>query len=135
MLRVVWAIALGIHVFGHFGGNRNGRFRAAQFGKQPLVHSVGQGPEGRDPCTPAAQGPGPGPIHAYMQPLPDEDFLRVDVECDVGSTLSIMFHVNNSSMDPALVASIQFLLERPELNARYRAQVRNPPSIRGLRRS
>jgi hypothetical protein len=51
---------------------------------------------------PAAQSP--GLIHAYFQPVPNEDFLHVDVEFDIGGTLSVMFRVDNPSMDPALVA-------------------------------
>lgn len=73
------------------------------------------------PGMPAAQGP--GLIHAYFQPLPDEDFLRADVEFDADGTLSVTFRVDNPGMDPALAAKLQFQLDRLKLNARYRAQV------------
>ena len=70
---------------------------------------------------PAAQGP--GLIHAYFQPLPDEDFLQADADFDADGTLSVTFRVEKPAMDPALAAKLQFQLERLKLNARYRAQV------------
>jgi len=73
------------------------------------------------PGMPAAQGP--GLIHAYFQPLPDEDFLHADVEFDADGTLSVTFRVDNPGMDPGLAAKLQFQLDRLKLNARYRAQV------------
>lgn len=73
------------------------------------------------PGMPAAQGP--GLIHAYFQPLPDEDFLRADVAFGDDGTLEVTFCIDNPGMDPALVAKLQFQLTRLKLNDRYRAQI------------
>lgn len=73
------------------------------------------------PGMPAAQGP--GLIHAYFQPLPDEDFLHADTVFDADGTLSVTFRVDNPAIDPGLAAKLQFQLDRLKLNDRYRAQV------------
>lgn len=73
------------------------------------------------PGMPAAQGP--GLIHAYFQPLPDDDFLQAETVFEDDGTLSVTFHVDNPALDPGLAAKLQFQLDRLKLNERYRAQV------------
>ena len=73
------------------------------------------------PGVPAAHGP--GLIHAYFQPLPDEFFLDADVEFDADGKLLVTFRMNNPAMEPAVAVKIQSQLDRLKLNARYCAQV------------
>lgn len=73
------------------------------------------------PGMPAAQGP--GLIHAYFQPLPDEDFLHADTIFAADGTLLVTFRIHNPNMHPGLAAKLQFQLDRLKLNDRYRAQV------------
>lgn len=73
------------------------------------------------PGMPAANGP--GLIHAYFQPLPDEDFLHADIIFGADGTLSVTFRIDNPGIDPVLVGKLQFQLDRLKLNERYRAQV------------
>lgn len=65
---------------------------------------------------------GPGLIHAYFQPLPDQDFLRAAVSF-VDGALEVEFHVDGAGMDPDLAAKLQFQLDRLKLNERYRKQI------------
>lgn len=73
------------------------------------------------PDIPPAQGP--GLIHTYFQPLPDEDFLHADTVFAADGTLLVTFRIEEAALDPPLAAKLQFQLTRLKLNDRYRAQV------------
>lgn len=67
-------------------------------------------------------GHGPGLIHAYFQPLPNQDFLRAAVSFEAGA-LRVEFYVDGAEMDAGLAAKLQFQVDRLKLNERYSKQI------------
>lgn len=61
---------------------------------------------------------GQGMIHAYYQALPEVTFFRADVTYGAGS-LVVEFGINPAGVTPALVARLQFQLDRMKLNERH----------------
>jgi hypothetical protein len=61
-------------------------------------------------------------IHPYFQILPEVDFFKADVSFNAGA-LNVTYRIDPAGLAPALVAQLQFQLDRLKLNQRYVAQI------------